>query len=278
MTERVAVDPRFVAIDGLRIRYERGGRGPSVLLLHGTTSSLEHFDLAASILGDSFDVIRLDLPGFGMTGPRRDRDYRIGTYADTVARFMQALDVKRYAIVGNSLGGNIAWNVALDFPDRLTALVLVNATGYPEKQLPQGMRLARHPLLRPVLRRLVPRGMVERGLRQAVGPGSDIVDDVMIDRVHRFWNRPGNRSAFVDFVNTEQADRSNDIASIAVPTLVLRSAEVDGQSFAHDIAHSREAICPTGGHLLPEEQPVWFANSLTAFLSSLRLETPGDQS
>ena len=260
---------QFMNIDGLRMHYKRAGRGPALLLLHGTTSSLEHFDRASAILQKSFDVIRPDLPGFGLTGPRPHGDYRVVTYAATVAEFMKKLNIPHYAVAGNSLGGNVAWNLALDYPERLRALVLVNATGYPEKSLPVGMRLARNPVVRPLMRAWMPRRMVERGLQQAVGPHSTIVDDAMVTRVHHLWNQPGNRSAFVDFVNTDQPDRSAEITRITVPTLVLRSAGIDGQHFARDIPGSREAIHPDGGHLLPEEDPVWFADQVTTFLDGL---------
>ena len=262
-------DARYETVDGLPVHYRRGGRGPALLLLHGTTSSLEHFDRAAAILQTSFDVIRPDLPGFGLTGARPDRDYRIRTYAATIAGFMAQLGVSSYAVAGNSLGGNIAWNLALNHLDNVEALVLVNATGYPEKTLPLGMRLARNPIARPLMRAWMPRRIVESGLRQAVGPHSTIVDDVMVDRAHRFWNRDGNRSAFVDFVNTDQPDRSAEIPRIGVPTLVLRSAGIDGQRFAHDIPGAREAIHPDTGHLLPEEAPGWFAEQVGRFLQNL---------
>jgi pimeloyl-ACP methyl ester carboxylesterase len=263
---------RYVRVDDVNIRYQRAGRGPVLLLLHGTTSSLEHFDRAAAILQQSFDVIRPDLPGFGLTRPRPDRDYRVRIYADTLAEFMKQLNVSRYAVAGNSLGGNIAWNLALDYPQCLRALVLVNATGYPEKTLPAGMRLARSPLVRPLMRAWMPRRMVERGLRPSVGPNSTIVDDAMVTRVHRYWNSHGNRSAFVDFVNTDQPDRSAEIPTISVPTLVLRSAGIDGQHFARDMPGAREAVHPTTGHLLPEEDPIWFADQVSTFLHSLKAE------
>ena len=125
-------DSRFVPVDGLRVHYQRAGRGAAAVLLHGSASSLHGFERVAALLLPSLDVIRLDLPGFGLTGPRADRDYRIPTYASMLARFMEALNVPRYAVVGNSLGGNIAWNLALDHPERVNGLVLINATGYPE--------------------------------------------------------------------------------------------------------------------------------------------------
>jgi pimeloyl-ACP methyl ester carboxylesterase len=262
-------DSRFADVDGLRVHYKRAGRGPTLLLLHGSASSLHHYEGAAALLSASYDVVRPDLPGFGLTGPRKDRDYRIATYAAALARFMQAVGAERYAVAGNSLGGNIAWNLALEHPQRLTALILVNATGYPEKELPAGMRLMRKPLLRPVLRRWMPRGALERNLRAAVGPGSDIVDDAMVERAYRLMSRRGNRSAFVDFVNTDQSDRSGQIPRIAVPTLVLRSAGMDGQHFARDIRGAQDLEHSGGGHLLPEEDPQWFAAAAEKFLRSL---------
>ncbi|MFI5621581.1 alpha/beta fold hydrolase [Streptomyces sp. NPDC051567] len=264
-------DSRFAPVDGLRVHYKRAGQGRrAVLLLHGSGSSLHGFDRVAARLAASFDVIRPDLPGFGLTGPRPDRDYRVPAYASTVDRFMEALGVPGYAVVGSSLGGNIAWNLALDHPARVDALILVNATGYPEKSLPQGLRLARSPLLRPLLRRWLPRGVTERNLRSLVGPRAVVVDDAMVDRVHALTSLPGNRSALIDFANTVQADRSPEIPRISVPTAVLRSGSVDGQRFARDIPGSRELIHADGGHLLPEEDPDWVAAAVEEFLGHPR--------
>jgi pimeloyl-ACP methyl ester carboxylesterase len=263
-----APDSRFAVADGVRVHYKRSGRGPALLLLHGTASSLQHFERVAALLAPSFDVIRPDLPGFGLTGPRVDRDYRISTYVSTIVAFLDELGVDRCAVVGNSLGGNIAWNLALDHPDRLTGLVLVNATGYPEKSLPLGARLARNPLLRPLLRRSMPRRMVERNLRSNVGPRSTIVDDDMIDRVYALTSLPGNREAMVDLINIDQPDRSARMPRVSVPTLVLRSAAIDGQHFHRDIPGSQELVHSDGGHLLPEEEPEWVAAAVAEFLDS----------
>jgi pimeloyl-ACP methyl ester carboxylesterase len=264
----VHADSRFADVDGMQIHYKRSGTGPTAVLLHGSASSLYGVEAVAQRLWGSFDVIRPDLPGFGVTGPRPDRDYRVTTYAATLARFLDTIGVERCAVVGNSLGGNIAWNLALDHPEHLhlTGLVLINATGYPDKHLPAAMALARNPVVGQLLRRFMPRRAVERSLRQAVGPNSDIVDDAMVDRAHRLWNRAGNRSAFVDFLTTDQPDRSGEIPNIDVPTLVLRSADMDGQHFTHDIAGSVEKVHPDGGHLLPEEDPAWVADAITEFL------------
>ncbi|MXN52739.1 alpha/beta fold hydrolase [Shinella sp. AETb1-6] len=271
-------DSHFVEVDRLRVHFKRLGSGPVVLLLHGSGSSMQGFERVAALLSRSFTVIRPDLPGFGLTGPRTDRDYRIETYVATMAAFTAALDVERYCIAGNSLGGNIAWNLALQHPERLDALVLINATGYPEKSLPAGLRLARNPLLRPLLRRWLPRSATRANLRSIVGQGSRIVDDAMVERVHALMSLPGNRSAFVDLANTNQTDRSAEIPRIVTPTLVLRSAGIDGQHFARDIPAAQERVHPAAGHLLPEEEPVWVANAIEEFLNALRGGLPSTRS
>jgi pimeloyl-ACP methyl ester carboxylesterase len=146
--------------------------------------------------------------------------------------------------------------------------VLINATGYPDKSLPLGLKLARNPVTRALLRRMASRSATERNLRSAVGPGSTIVDEAMVDRVHALLTRPGNRDAFIDFANTDQLDRTAEMARIAVPTLILRSGMIDGQHFARDITGSRESTYADGGHLLPEEAPEWVAAAIQDFLKA----------
>jgi pimeloyl-ACP methyl ester carboxylesterase len=235
------------------------------VLLHGSGSSLDAFDAVARRLRDRCEVVRIDLPGFGLTGPRPDRDYRIGTYTRFMNQLLRQLEIASAVLVGNSLGGNIAWQYALDSPDRVRGLVLVNATGYPEKSAPAALRLARNPVIGQLLRRWGPRGAVARNLRSAAGRTS-VVDDAMIDRVHAIASRAGNRAAFVDFANTEQVDRSREISRISVPTLVVHGDLIDGQRFARDIAGSREVVLQGVGHLLPEEAPAELADAVLSFI------------
>ncbi|MGK8503672.1 alpha/beta fold hydrolase [Nocardia asiatica] len=111
--------------------------------------------------------------------------------------------------------------------------------------------------------------MSSNTLRQAVGPHSGIVDQAMVDRAHRLWNRPGNRSAFVDFVNTDQPDRTGEIPAISVPTLVLRSASMDGQHFTRDIAGVSRRSIRRAVTCSREEDPQWVAETIREYLTSL---------
>lgn len=253
---------QFVSVDGMRVHFKREGRGPTVLLLHGSGSSLHCFDGVVHALQAHHEVVRLDLPGFGLTGPRPDRDYRIETYVSFLQRFMSALSITTFSLVGNSLGGNIAWNFALDHPEQVRHLVLMNATGYPEKSLPLAMRLARNPVGRFLLRRMISRRATERNLRQLVGSRTPRLDDALVDRVYTFMSQPGNLQAFIDQSKTPQRDRSSEIPRIVSPTLILRGQDVDGQHFARDIPGSRETVFQGAGRLLPDEIPAEVAAAI----------------
>jgi pimeloyl-ACP methyl ester carboxylesterase len=261
----------FIELDGMRIHYTREGSGATIVLLHGSGASLHIFDTIAAQLARRFEVIRFDLPGFGLTGPRPDRDYTIEAYAGLLHRFLDQQAGGQVVLAGHSLGGRIAWTYALEHADRLSGLVLMNATGYPEKSLPLALRLPRNPLLRPILRRVGSRRATAKNLSAVVGPDSDAVDDAMVDRVHTLMSRPGNRSAFVDFANTDQRDRSGEIRAITTPTLVLRSDLIDGQHFTRDIAGSQEVVLPGVGHLMPAEAPAAVADAIAAFVTGRSL-------
>jgi pimeloyl-ACP methyl ester carboxylesterase len=262
----------FAELEGMRVHYTREGPNSpaaTIVLLHGSGSSLHIFNAITAQLARQLEVIRLDLPGFGLTGPRPDRDYTIEAYVRLLDRFLEAHTSGRVILAGHSLGGRIAWTYALEHADRLSGLVLMNATGYPEKSVPLALRLPRNPFLRPILRRFGSRRATAQNLRGIVGPGSSAVDDAMIDRVHALMSRPGNRSAFVDFANTDQRDRSAEIRAITTPTLVLRSDLIDGQHFARDIAGSQEIVLAGVGHLMPAEAPRAVADAIARFATSI---------
>src|SRR5690606_15475394 len=97
---------QFADIEALRVHYRDEGEGPPLVLVHGTSSSLYTWDGWASRLSWHRRVIRLDLRGFGLTGPAPDRDYRPERMAQDVALLMDHLGIEQADVAGNSLGGN----------------------------------------------------------------------------------------------------------------------------------------------------------------------------
>ncbi|MFA0997700.1 MULTISPECIES: alpha/beta fold hydrolase [Pseudomonas syringae group] len=246
---------RFLSLDGMQVHFRRQGAGPAVVLLHGSGSSLHCFDEVVAQLARTHELIRLDLPGFGFTGPRPDGDYRIDTYVRFLKQFTSALSIGAFTLAGNSLGGNIAWNYALNYPQDVQQLILMNATGYPEKSLPMVMQLAKNPVGRALLEKSFSRDAIAENLSKLVGARMSWPNEMLIERVFRLSNLPGNLQAFIDFAATDQRDRSAEICTIQTPTRVLRGEHIDSQHFTRDIANSIETVCPDVGHLLPDEAP-----------------------
>src|SRR5262245_44565854 len=146
-----------------------------LVLLHGTSASLHTWEGWDRALQGQHRVISVDLPGFGLTGPWSGR-YAAWSYrGDDLARFvlelLDHLQVKRFAIAGNSLGGEVAWRVASLAPERVQRLVLVDAAGYElnPQSVPIGFQLARLPGINRAFEWLLPRGVVESSVRNVYG-------------------------------------------------------------------------------------------------------------
>jgi pimeloyl-ACP methyl ester carboxylesterase len=249
-----------------------------LVLIHGTAASLHTWQGWVGDLHGRKRVITFDLPGFGLTGPftgeyARD-DYRADTLARFTLDFLDALHLKRFAIGGNSLGGEVAWRVAALAPPRVDKLILVDATGYefvPER-IPVGFRVARVPVFNRIGEFLTPRTLVEESVRDVYGDPSRVTA-ALVDRYFEMMTREGNRRA----LNIRMAQVATDIAparirTLHVPTLILWGAldhlvpPVNAQHFQHDIAGSQLVIFPGLGHVPQEEDAATTVVPVRAFL------------
>jgi pimeloyl-ACP methyl ester carboxylesterase len=120
---------RFADIDGARIRYRIEGTGPPIVFLHGLGAFIESWNWQIAAMRAQYTTITFDFPGFGMSEPL-DTVYAPGGAAAFVLRFMDALEIRRAALVGSSLGGAIAALAAGLVPGRCTALVLAAPAGF----------------------------------------------------------------------------------------------------------------------------------------------------
>ena len=162
---------QFVELEGQRLHYRDEGEGPPLLLIHGTAASLHTWDGWVEALRTEYRLIRLDLPGFGLSGPNDRGNYSTEFRLQVIETWLDHLGIERCHVAGNSLGGFLAWRLALRAPQRVDRLILIDAAGYPVEGDGGGkvLDLARTPVLKDVLVRLTPRFLVRRGLRQVYG-------------------------------------------------------------------------------------------------------------
>ncbi len=278
LTARWATPPsRFLALDGMQVHLrDEGPRTDSVplVLVHGTSASLHTWDGWAAGLRGSRRVIRFDLPGFGLTGPAPDQDYSLGAYTRFTRRLLDSLGVSRFAIAGNSLGGEVAWEVAAAAPDRVAVLILVDAAGYPivSQSVPIGFRMARTQGLAWLFTRILPRSVVTSSVRSVYGDPSRVTDS-LVTRYYELTLREGNRASLPRrFAQSANGADSARIATVRAPTLIMWGGR-DGLippdhagRFARDIPGSRLALFPELGHVPHEEDPLRTAAAARAFL------------
>ena len=273
---------RFLEVNGqqVHLRDEGPHDDPApIVLLHGTSASLHTWQGWAEGLRDQRRVIRFDLPGFGLTGPNRQQDYSIERYVLFVRAVMDKLGVDRFVLAGNSLGGQIAWAIAAAFPDRVDRLILVDAGGYPPssfqtpQRMPLAFRVARMPGLRWLAGYTLPRGLVERSLRQLYGDPSKVTPD-LVDLYSDMALRAGNREALVRRMEHPGNLDPALLHRIKAPTLILWGGKDRllppelGERFAHDIPNARLVVFPLLGHMPQEEDPRDTLAAVKRFLAS----------
>lgn len=133
---------QHVDVDGIDVAYvDSGGSGPPIVFIHGLSSYLSFWEYQIPYFAKTHRVIALDLPGYGASG-RPDVPYTPPWYADIVSDWMSAVGVERAAIVGHSMGGQIAVHLALSHPERVERLVLSAPAGF-ERFSPGAARFMR---------------------------------------------------------------------------------------------------------------------------------------
>ena len=283
-------ESKFIQLDGLQqginLHYRDEGLSsvdnpdaPVLILLHGIMASLHTWDGWVESLQDDFRIIRLDIPGFGLTGPYADGIYNVERSMNMLDQLSDKLDIESFFLAGNSMGGYISWNFAATHPEKVKRLILVDAAGYPFKP-PMMLELLRTPVLKDSMAFITPKFIVTQTLNEVYGDTSK-VDDETIERYHQLMLREGNREAVVDvFASIAHLD-SSKIKQLKLPTLIQwGEADVwiplaNAEKFATDIKGSKVITYPSVGHIPMEEIPQQSANDAKEFLLYL-IEEPLD--
>ncbi|MEQ9425187.1 MAG: alpha/beta hydrolase [Cyclobacteriaceae bacterium] len=265
-------ESEFIEVDGLNIHYRDEGAGMPILLIHGTAASLHTWDDWAQSLKKDYRVIRLDIPGFGLTGPHPEHDYSIPAYSQLIEIFVEKIGLDSLYVAGNSLGGNIAWYFTAQNPDLVKRLILVDASGYPVESIPLIFKMGRTPVLNKLLTMITPRSFIAKNLREVYHDDNKISDE-LIDRYYKMALREGNREALVKRMQNDLVDFTDLIATINVPTLIVWGRHdkwvpvSNAFRFQEDIPNSELVILEESGHVPMEENPAETLAEVKRFLN-----------
>lgn len=269
---------KFMPILGMKVHYrDEGPRTDStpLILIHGMSSSLNTWDSVALILSKEKRVISLDLPGFGLTGPSPENTYNYDYFSKFIDSFASRLQLKKFSLAGNSMGGGIAWNYALHNPNGVHKLILIDASGYPKKNEKGtlGFKLASTPIINNLLLYITPKALVRKSLETIYYDQSRITD-AQVERFHDIAIREGNREAALQIFKGSFATTKikGQITQITTPTLILWGDKdnlinvENAYRFQKDIKNSRVEIYPNVGHVPMEEAPQQVAQSILNFV------------
>lgn len=267
LSQRWAQEPsQFLDIAGMTIHLRDEGLKSDkepIVLIHGTSASLHTWDGWVDELKAHRRVIRFDLPAFGLTGPDPTNNYTIEHYADVVVAVLDKLNVNKSVLAGNSLGGYIAWATAVMYPNRVSKLILVDASGYPfeSESVPLAFTLSKNALTNGILTNVLPKSLVEKSVKNVYGNPA-LVTDELVERYYQLTLREGNRAALKErFKQTIPGPLAKEIKTINVPTLLIWGRKdhlipLDlGLKFEQDIKNSQLIIFDDLGHVPHEEDP-----------------------
>jgi pimeloyl-ACP methyl ester carboxylesterase len=269
----------FMKVDGMEIHTEHAGTGTPVILIHGYTSTLYTWRFNQPELAKNFSVWSLDLPGFGYSDKPKDFDYTLSGYADFVVKFMDAAGIKKAVLVGNSMGGGVAMETYLKYPDRVEKLVLIDSMGYPEKEGFILFTLMKYPVIGEVLMSFNYRWVIKDSLMSGIYYNNKFVTDDVVDSYYNVYKTPNGRKAplWVGRRIDDAKDLNTDkIKTIKIPTLVIWGEEdtlipvSHAEYFKRDIQGSEVRIIPEAGHL-PHEEHADVVNALiTDFVKGIK--------
>lgn len=265
--------------DGLggKIHYRDEGNknGPAILLIHGSNSLLQTWEPVAARLGDKYRLISLDLYGHGLTGPHPNDDYSADAYIAAAVKVLDTVDVERAYWVGNSMGGWLSWRAGLAVPDRVSGLVLIDASGAQtdEKIKPYlGARLARSSIGKLLLPEVTPKFLVRSSLEENFAQPERLTDEL----VTRYWELlrfPGNRQASVTRGKTaRELEKWAEIGGLNMPVLLLWGEQdkvipvSHAKAFEEAIPGSKLIIYKDAGHLPMEETPDQVARDIGTWI------------
>jgi pimeloyl-ACP methyl ester carboxylesterase len=276
---------RWVLVEGQAVNTIELGEGPAIVFVHGLSGSWPNWLEQLPVLARDHRVLALDLPGFGYS-PMPAGEISIPAYARLLDGLLAAREIDAAVVVGNSMGGFIAAELAISFPQRVERLVLVSAAGLSTHNEPRVTRAL--PALRRLERILAAIGaqlasksdavtrrarLREATFRIAASHPARLPAALVAEQL-RGAGKPGFTQALAALLGYDVRDR---LPQIACPTLVvwgdsdLLITVRDADVFVELIPNSRKVIFEDTGHVAMLERPQAFNALLKEFLA----EEPG---
>jgi pimeloyl-ACP methyl ester carboxylesterase len=266
---------RIVTAAGFRlhVREEGSAGAPPILLTHGFSHSLETWDAWAADLAADYRVIRFDLPGHGRSGPDARERYSNEDTVDALAGLIEALELKRPVLAGNSLGGLVAWRYAARPDSVARGLILLAPGGFSINGVSERPLVVPHAV--EAYLQFAPAPAVRDATRRLYGDPGRLAEH-RVASVHAAMTAKGVGQALVKRLSLfTLPNPAADLARVRAPALLLWGGRdvmipVDhADRFAAALPDVRKIVYDGLGHMPHEEAPDVTLADVRAFLKTL---------
>ena len=251
----------FIEIDGVNIHFAIDGSGPDLLLLHANYANLFDWNPWVNLLKDHYRVIRIDIPGHGLTAADPSNDYSMQRTIFLLEGFLNAFEVQKLSIAGASLGGTIGLHYTRRNPEKVENLILVSPGA-----LNPRIRGRNEPVKLPkpfeIIAYFTPRLITESLLRGGFGDPENVTEE-LIDRWYDLLLREGQRDAQIARVNQYvSGDIDQVLSEVRAPALIMwgKKNNVVPVDLAYEMKDMMKnslriemIIYESGGHQLVQE-------------------------
>ena len=263
----------------LQIHYTEAGQGEeSILMLHGFGGSHKNFRDFSLALEDDYRVIAIDLPAFGLSSvPSQDipNDELFAMYQSFIEDAVVALELEKYHLVGNSMGGWISWDYALKQDTNLLSLTLLNSAGFGmDKVKGKISGWMTGSFSKAVLKKGVPYSIPESNAKRCLWDDAKMSNE-MVQQNYYMINKEGTFPFMLKMIESPVLPDTAALANISVPTLILwgDADEVisveNATKFQKAILKSELKIYKDCGHIPQVEYPNKVAADWQSFVRKM---------
>jgi pimeloyl-ACP methyl ester carboxylesterase len=263
--EKIYGSPKnaYVSVLGVNLHYQDTGPSKNaipILFLHGFGASLQTWDTWAQALSEDYRVISVDLPGFGLTGEDPSGIYTDQRSVEVLEAFLKELNIPKVVLVGNSMGGKLAWQFTARYPNQVSKLVLISPDGYASPGIQYGKK-PDVPAIADLYRYFFSKTFLAMNLKPAYADPNTL-NDALVNRYYDLMLAPGVRGAILGRMQqTVLQDPVPSLSSIQVPTLLIwgeKDAFIpisNSNDYLKVMPNAKRVSLPNIGHLPQEEQP-----------------------
>ena len=232
---------QFVDWEGIKVHLtEQGSGNTSVVLIHGLGGAMHEFKPLAERLAKNYHVVSFDLPGFGLSdAPSHTTDIQ-AVYRDFMGFILDNYIKDTCYLIGNSMGGMIAWNTALNKMKKIQKLVLLAPAGYDMVQIAEkNAEWINQPIIRFLLAKGAARFIAKSNVEMCFY-NDEHIDPELFDRKYGMMNKVGNLEYLKQLAGYKKFMDTSTIKQIETPTLLIWGTEDEIIPYSHAERFNRD--------------------------------------